>query len=197
MEKVMNCLESRPEVKQLVMWEDPKKTGGLLAGSTLFYMVIERSGYTMLTLTANTLLLVVISCFLWANLSTILGRSGPPIPKIEISEATARAIADKSAASINKACAFGYAVLSGSDIMLSVKSAAGLWFVGKVGAWFNFWSLCYFVVLSCLTVPKVYIAKQKEIDEVAAIGMQHAKTYYAVVEKAIMAKMPKAAPKTE
>ncbi|KAK3279151.1 hypothetical protein CYMTET_12952 [Cymbomonas tetramitiformis] len=186
-----------PKVQDLLMWADPKKSGMTLGGATVAYFFLEKSGYTMLSLLSNALLIIVVACFLWSNLAGIIGRPPPPIPKIELKEADVRSVTDLAVAHFNKASAFVYQVLTGSDMMLSVKVGGGLWLAGKLGGLFHFFTMIYMAVLVAFTVPKVYQLKQKEIDELLAIAMVHVKKYYAVIEANVLSKLPKSAPKKE
>merc|ERR1719350_243698 len=116
-----------PKVQELVMWKEPKKSGAVLAAGTLGYFFVEFSGYTMLALISNFLLLTVVTCFVWGNIANVIGRAPPPIPQITLDEGMVRDVVEKGCAGFNKAYGFIYKVLSPGDAMLSVKVAAGLW----------------------------------------------------------------------
>lgn len=181
-----------PEVKDLVLWTDPKLSGGIFGGVTLAYYLLEKSGYTVLALGANASLFIVVVSFLWANLATLVGRSQPPIPDIHISEAVARDVAEKTVGVINGAFKYGHTVLTGSNMVLSAKTAAGLYFAAKIGNWFHFLTFVYMGVFFAFVFPKVYTMKQKEIDNFAGIAIAHMKTSYQTIEQALLSKIPKA-----
>jgi hypothetical protein len=64
-------------VKALLLWEDPKKSGAVLAGATVVYFLLEMSGYTMLYLIPTLMLVAVIASFVFSRGSRFLGRSVP------------------------------------------------------------------------------------------------------------------------
>lgn len=180
------------QARDLVLWADPKKSGGVFAGITVGYYMLEKSGYTVLALSANVSLFLVVVSFLWANVATLIGRGPPPIPDVQLSEATARSIAENSVSIVNNFLKFGHTVLTGSNIMTSVKSAGILYVVAKIGGWFNLLTFFYMGAFFAFVFPKVYIMKQKEIDDVAAVAFEHIKTYYNTIEQAVLSKIPKA-----
>ncbi len=61
-------------VEALLLWRDPAKTGGVFAGITLLYLLLEWSRFSLLTLIANVLLFLVVLTFLWNNLAQFINK---------------------------------------------------------------------------------------------------------------------------
>merc|ERR1711988_1619685 len=117
-------------------WKDPKKTGPIVGGATLAYFFVEYSGYTLIAMVANLLMLAVVVCFVWGNVAGLIGKAPPPIPNLQIEEGVMREVVEKAVSVYNKAAGFVVKVLSPGDAMLSVKVVGGLWFVAKIGNYF-------------------------------------------------------------
>ena len=56
------------------MWRDPVRTGGIFGVVTLVYLLLEWSNYSLLSLIANGLLVLVCIAFLWSNGASFLNK---------------------------------------------------------------------------------------------------------------------------
>ena len=63
-------------MEDLLLWRDPKKSGVVLAGATLAYLLLEWSHFSLLSTVANTLLVAVSVAFLWNNIANFTSRWG-------------------------------------------------------------------------------------------------------------------------
>ena len=54
------------------MWEQPVTSGLALASVTAAFFLLEKSGFTLIALTANILLVAVLGVFVWSNVATVL-----------------------------------------------------------------------------------------------------------------------------
>lgn len=172
-----------PRTKALVMWQDPKKTGAMFGGSTLIYYFLEQSGYTAISLVSNLLLLAVIGSFLWSSASRFMNKPSLSLHVPEIDEQTARTLAEHFQTGFNKAGLYSNRVLSGTEPILTLKTAGVLYVVSRFGGWFHFWTLCYMVVFCVFTVPKVYEMKQTEIDQLLAKASKQLGAYSDVLKQ--------------
>merc|ERR1711933_619972 len=68
------------EVEELLLWEDPIKSGGILGGATVAYL-FHCSGYSALYIVCNLLLVGVIGTFVWSIIAQLLGKPEFPIPE--------------------------------------------------------------------------------------------------------------------
>merc|ERR1711904_381343 len=58
---------------------DPIKSGGILGGATVAYLLFHCSGYSALYIVCNLLLVGVIGTFVWSIIAQLLGRPEFPI----------------------------------------------------------------------------------------------------------------------
>ena len=72
--RLISFLTVAPAVENLLLWRDPKKSGIVVAGATLAYLLLEWSHFSLLSIIANTLLVAVSVAFLWNNVANFTGR---------------------------------------------------------------------------------------------------------------------------
>jgi uncharacterized membrane-anchored protein YitT (DUF2179 family) len=57
-----------------LLWRNKLISGGILGLATLLYFVLEHSGYTLLTIISNILLISIAVLFIWSNGAVFLKR---------------------------------------------------------------------------------------------------------------------------
>lgn len=182
-------------VESVLMWEQPVTSGLALASITAAFFLLEKSGFTLIALTANILLVAVLGVFVWSNVATVLNLPPPPVQSIEIDVDQAKLLAEKVATSANSVLASICAVLTGKDAASTLKLAGILYAIAKVGSYFHSATLLYLIALCFFSLPKVYVLKKKQIDEAVAIAAEYVNKYYAIVKAAVMEKVKALKPK--
>ena len=177
------------------MWEQPVTSGIAIGAATAAFLLLERSGFTLIALVANLLLLGVLSVFVWSNVATVLNLPAPPLQSIEIDPEQSKLLAEKVTASINAVLSSIFSVLLGKDAAATLKLAFILYTVGKVGSYFHSVTLLYIITLGFFSVPKLYVLKKKEIDEVTAVAMEHINKYYNILKAIVLDKVKALTPK--
>jgi len=183
------------DVEALLLWRDPIKSGAVLAGITAVYIILQWSHISLLTITANTLLVTVIVAFLWNNVASFTNRSGVPIPMVlknGISEADAKTFAVRATDGVNRTLAYACRLASGKEVFLSLQAAAALFVIAKFGNWFTTIGLLYTVALLAFSVPKIYEVKKDQIDAVATKVHYHGKEAYVKYADPYVKKIPRA-----
>eukprot|EP00217_Crustomastix_stigmatica_P010057 CAMPEP_0183795544 /NCGR_PEP_ID=MMETSP0803_2-20130417/4601_1 /TAXON_ID=195967 /ORGANISM="Crustomastix stigmata, Strain CCMP3273" /LENGTH=195 /DNA_ID=CAMNT_0026039971 /DNA_START=35 /DNA_END=622 /DNA_ORIENTATION=+ len=188
------------KMKDLAMWVDPVRSGAVLGGATLSWLVLEKSGYTLLTIASNLLLLLLISLVAWKQAATFFTKMPPPpAQSFELSEATVRKVVDITVSHVNLTLAYCYKLGTGNDLVATAQALLALYVVSKVGAFFHILTLCWLGVVGFFSWPKLYAAKQAEIDKLLGEAKAQLEAAKAVLEKEIRSKISSAAPakKTE
>ena len=90
-----------------------------------------------------------------------------------------------------------FSVLLGKDAASTLKLAGILYVVGKIGSYFHSATLVYIIILGFFSVPKVYVLKKKEIDEISAIAMEHMNKYYKIIKDLALEKIQMLKPKAK
>ncbi|KAG8040039.1 hypothetical protein GUJ93_ZPchr0438g28954 [Zizania palustris] len=139
-------------VADVLLWRRRNVSAAAVAGATAVWFLFERAGYSLPSVMANSLLLLVVILFFWSKSASLLNRPLPPLPKLEVSDAVVEKAADQALVWINRV------------ILI-------LWVVSNVGMIFNFLTLIYIGVMFSLLVPPLYEKYQDHVDE--KIGMAH------------------------
>merc|ERR1712087_104101 len=109
-EKPSTGVKVSKEVEDLLLWEDPIKSGGILGGATVAYLLFHCSGYSALYIVCNLLLVGVVGTFVWSIIAQLLGKPEFPIPEPqpEAIEKAFAAVADKGKTVTNQGIGFFY-----------------------------------------------------------------------------------------
>merc|ERR1712017_51857 len=70
-EKPCTGVKVSKEVEGLLLWEDPIKSGGILGGATVAYLLFHCSGYTAMYIVCNLLLVGVVGTFVWSIIAQV------------------------------------------------------------------------------------------------------------------------------
>merc|ERR1712060_491530 len=127
-EKPSTGVKVSKEVEDLLLWEDPIKSGSILGGATLAYTLFHCSGYSALYIVCNLLLVGVVGTFVWSIIAQLLGKPEFPIPEPqpEAIEKAFAAVADKGKTVTNQGIGFFYKIAKGHEPALSLKTAGAL-----------------------------------------------------------------------
>jgi hypothetical protein len=174
------------------LWRDKYLSAGTLGGSTLIWFLLEKSGYTFVTLMCNILMFVVLILFVWANVAALLSKKGPPVPELSLSEdfvfSTARVIREE----VNKALFIARDVALGKDFKLFLKVIATLYAISTVTSWFSFLTCVYIGIVLLHIVPFIYDKYEDVIDHHAKNLADTANYHYKRVDDAVLRKIPRA-----
>nr|XP_024390439.1 reticulon-like protein B10 [Physcomitrium patens]XP_024390440.1 reticulon-like protein B10 [Physcomitrium patens]XP_024390441.1 reticulon-like protein B10 [Physcomitrium patens]XP_024390442.1 reticulon-like protein B10 [Physcomitrium patens]XP_024390443.1 reticulon-like protein B10 [Physcomitrium patens]PNR43434.1 hypothetical protein PHYPA_015815 [Physcomitrium patens] len=174
------------------LWKDRNLSAIILGGSTLVWFLLEKSGYTFLTLLSNILMFSVIILFVWANVAALLNRAGPPVPELSLSEDFVLRTASTVRVELNKALSIARDVALGKDFKLFLKMVVLLWVVSTVTSWFNFLTCIWIGVVLLHVVPFVYDKYEDIIDLHAAKAVDAANIHYKKLDDAVLRKIPRA-----
>ncbi|OIW20946.1 hypothetical protein TanjilG_25941 [Lupinus angustifolius] len=151
-------------VADLILWRRKNLTVGILLVTLAAWVMFERSGYTLLSLVSNVLLLLIVILFLWAKSAAVLNRPAPPLPKLHLSEETVNEVAAFIRTRVNDLLSASQDVALGKDSRLFLKIAAYLCLISIVGGLTDFLTLAYTSLFIVLTVPALYERYEDCID---------------------------------
>lgn len=177
------------------LWRDKFMSAGILGGATIVYLVIEYSGYTLLTIISNLLLVTLGVLFVWSNAAEFLKRSPPPLPNLHVSEEAANSLALALRVEINKALAIARDVALGKDFKLFLKVMGILWGLTIVSGWFHILTLVYLGVVVSHTIPVIYDTYEDQIELYAKQGYEQAQKHYKKVDETVFSKIYSTFPK--
>ncbi|KAL3691249.1 hypothetical protein R1sor_004900 [Riccia sorocarpa] len=194
-EKSVHQLLGGGKAADVLLWKHKPLSAGVLAGTTLAWILFEWSGYTLLSLLSNVLLFLIVVFFLWSNAAGLLNRSPPPLPELKLSEDTVVHTAKTLRVEINKILSIAHDVALGKDFKLFLKVVAGLWVLSTIGAWCNFLTLIYLGVIASHTLPVLYEKYEDEVDKYGKVALDTAHVQYKKIDNLLLSKIPRATPK--
>uniref|UniRef100_A0A0D6R0N7 Reticulon-like protein n=1 Tax=Araucaria cunninghamii TaxID=56994 RepID=A0A0D6R0N7_ARACU len=179
------------KVADVILWRRRNLTVSILLVGTVVWYMFECTGYTLLSLVANVLLLLITILFVWSNAAVILKRPPPSVPELEVSEESVNKISTILMAKINHGFKLSRELVLGKDFKLFLKVASALWILSTVGAWFNFFTLVYICLLVILTVPAFYDKYQNHIDRYSGIAKKETRKQYEKFDAHVLSKIPR------
>ncbi|KAG2575532.1 reticulon-like protein B11 [Panicum virgatum] len=158
-------------VADVLLWRRRNASAAAVVGATAVWFVFERAGYSLPSVLANALLLLVAILFFWAKSASLLNRPLPPLPNLEVSDVVVEKAADRALVWINRVLAVGQDIAIKRDRKTFIRVILILWVVSYVGMLFNFLTLIYIGVMLSLLVPPLYEKYQDHVDE--KLGVAH------------------------
>lgn len=187
---VHDCLGGG-KAADLMLWRDKQRSGSILAGATVLWILFECMEYHFLTFVCHVLILSLAILFIWINSAAFLKRSPPHIPEIVIPEAAIHNLASDLRLEVNRAFAILHEVATGRDLKKYLLVVAGLWFFSVIGSWCDFLSLAYIALVAAHTVPVLYAKYQGQVDSFAQKVAVKAKEQYKVIDAKVLRKIPR------
>ncbi|TYJ40088.1 hypothetical protein E1A91_A04G115400v1 [Gossypium mustelinum] len=165
-------------VADVMLWRRGNLTMGILLVTLAAWVVFEKSGYTLLSLVSNVLLLLIGILFLWAKSAAILNRPAPPLPELYLSEETVNEMGAFIRAQVNDILSASKDIALGKDARLFFKVAGYLLLISLVGGLTDFLTLGYTSLVVVLTVPALYERYEDYIDSYTILGYRKMQQLY-------------------
>ncbi|MBA0781820.1 hypothetical protein Gotri_002704 [Gossypium trilobum] len=165
-------------VADVMLWRRGNLTMGILLVTLAAWVVFEKSGYTLLSLVSNVLLLLIGILFLWAKSAAILNRPAPPLPELYLSEETVNEMGAFIRAHVNDILSASKDIALGKDARLFFKVAGYLLLISLVGGLTDFLTLGYTSLVVVLTVPALYERYEDYIDSYTILGYRKMQQLY-------------------
>ncbi|CAL9091934.1 unnamed protein product [Musa textilis] len=173
-------------IADVVLWRNKKISAGVLSGATAIWALFELVGYHLLTLICQGLMLSLLVLFLWSKAYTLINKSPPRIPEVNISEEQAIEVAFNMRNEMNRASAVLREIALGQDLKKFLAVIAVLWILSTVGSSVNFLTSVYTTFMTLLTVPVLYEKYEDKIDASAEKAMTAIKQQYAVFDAKVV-----------
>nr|XP_016466239.1 PREDICTED: reticulon-like protein B11 isoform X3 [Nicotiana tabacum]XP_016466240.1 PREDICTED: reticulon-like protein B11 isoform X3 [Nicotiana tabacum] len=130
-------------VADVLLWRRQCASVTLLVSSTVLWFLFERAGYNLLSFIANVMLLLVVILFFWGKSASLLNRSLPPIPDMEVPEEFVVKAADMMRVWVNHILLTAHDIAISGNLKLFGWVALGLWLISYVGSFFTLLTLLY------------------------------------------------------
>ncbi|KAJ8505746.1 hypothetical protein OPV22_006632 [Ensete ventricosum] len=181
----------------VMLWRNKKISAGVLTGGTAIWALFELLGYHLLTLICQGLVLSLLIFFLWSKACTLINKSPPRIPEVNVSEEQAIKVASNMRNGMNRASGVLREMALGHDLKKFLAVIAVLWILSIVGSSVNFLTLIYITLMTLLTVPVLYEKYEDKIDASAEKAMTGIKQQYAVFDAKVLSMIRRRPPKAK
>ncbi|CAL1381349.1 unnamed protein product [Linum trigynum] len=174
----------------LILWRNKQLSGSIFGGVTFVWLCFEWTGYHLVTFLCHSLILILATLFLSANLAAFINVSPIEFPRVDVSERFLTSTLLTLGAQLNCVVTTFRDVASGRDLKKFVKVIVSLWLLSVIGSWFSFLTLFYLVFATVLTVPLLYEKNEDAVDSYAEKAWVEIKKQYAVLDEKYLHKFP-------
>ncbi|KAK6943071.1 Reticulon [Dillenia turbinata] len=165
-------------VADVILWRQKDRTMAILMVTLVAWVVFERSGYTLLSLVSNVLLLLFVILFLWSKSAAVINRPAPPLPELYLSEEMVNEASAFIRIHVNSLLSTSKDIAVGKDSGMFFKLAGSLMLISLVGGLTDFLTLGYTSLLIVLILPALYERYEDHTDHFVMIGCQKLQHLY-------------------
>ncbi|KAL9254408.1 Reticulon-like protein [Drosera capensis] len=162
----------------VLLWRNKKASATVLGTATMIWVLFEIVEYHLLTLVAHILIFTLAALFIWANATTLVKKSPPRIPVIELPSKPLLELASTVTVEINRGLALLREIALGRNLKKFLIVIVSLWVL----------SIIAFVVLH--TVPVLYEKHENKVDSYAEVATAELKKHYTFVRDKYLSKIP-------
>ncbi|PIA54454.1 hypothetical protein AQUCO_00900772v1 [Aquilegia coerulea] len=188
-ERTLHQILGEGFIADVMLWRRKNLSVGLLVVTLAAWVVFEKSGYTLLSLVFNVLLLLITILFLWAKSAEILNRPPPPLPDLQLSEELINEAAAFIRSRINALLLVSRDICLGKDSKMFFKVAGCMWLISVVGGWTDFLTLGYTSLVFLLTVPALYEKYEDQVDRYVILGYRELQRLYVILDQRCLNKI--------
>lgn len=186
-----------PQVKELVYWRDPKKSGVVFGVSMLLLLSLAAfSVISVISYILLALLCVTISFRIYKSVVQAVQKSNDGHPfksfmdkDVSVPPETFRKHVDTCLTYVNRALKQMSRLFLVEDLVDSLKLAVAMWLLTYVGAVFNGITLLILADILIFTMPLVYEKNKTQIDHYVDIARTQINTTMAKLQEKLPASM--------
>lgn len=186
-----------PEVEDILLWRDTKKSGAALAVVTAVFSVVQFAKFNVISAWCYSTMALILGAFLWNAFANFTHRPSVPVPAVlkeGVTEAQAKAAAEKATVYVNKFLSYVDRLVTGHEPALLLVVLGALWALAWLATAVSVPATLYVLVLLAFTVPRLYENYQDEIDAAVDKLRKQATSIYDKYLHKYASKIPRAAP---
>mmetsp|Transcript_5960 Transcript_5960/g.10387 ORF Transcript_5960/g.10387 Transcript_5960/m.10387 type:complete len:201 (+) Transcript_5960:73-675(+) len=184
-------------VDDLLMWRQPATSAAVLGGLTGLYLLLSTLTFAFLLKAEAGL---VVLALLASVGSRLIGRPAMPLPHIlkeGVSSEQWTKLSNKALAPLNLALSVLNLLASGTNPVLSIWVAGGLFISSLLATKFTIVSIAYTAVVCSFLLPKLYELRKEDADKMLATFQNKSNDIWAKVNDVVLKKIPKVEKKTQ
>ncbi|KAK3446319.1 hypothetical protein EUGRSUZ_A02040 [Eucalyptus grandis] len=176
----------------VLLWRNKKISGGVLAGATAIWVLLEWLDYHFLTLVCFALILGMLAQFLWSNVSGLLSsRSASKPPRLVVPNDVFVDIGKSVGAEVNEALKFLQDVALGGNLKQFLIVVGSLWAAAIIGSWCNFITVLYIGFVAAHTLPVLYERYEDQVDSFGDQVLDQLQHHYRKLDTVLLSRIPK------
>ncbi|MED6172460.1 hypothetical protein PIB30_050281 [Stylosanthes scabra] len=174
-------------VKDVVLWRRKKLNATILILETAAWVFMQLYQFKFITLISWLAIFLLASIFLYANLTTLVGKEAPHyLSRFEVTEETAMGMAHSVRAWIEEAIRLLLWVGAEKEWHVFAGVEVGLLLLSYVGTFMDLLTFLYIGTIVSMTVPVAYVKNEDKIQRLMNwIRERCNKSYQVLDEKAI------------
>ncbi|XP_072983298.1 reticulon-like protein B5 [Typha latifolia] len=190
-EKPLHQVLGGGKTADVLLWRNKKMSAAVLGGATAIWVLFELLEYHLLTLVCHCLIFSLALLFLWSNASTLINKTPPQIPDVNIPEDVAVDVALSLRCEINRALAVPRDIALRRDLKKFLAVIAGLWVLSVVGSCCDLLTLFYIVIVLLHSVLILYEKYEVKVDSCVEKAIAATKKHYGVFSAKVLNKIPR------
>lgn len=175
----------------VILWKRRRVTFGIIVIATIAWLIFEWTEISLLSISSDVLLVVVLIQFLRANYAVARNRQLKPLPELELSEEMVNSAAASFRVKINYMLLMAHDITLGKDFRLFFKVVVCLWLLSVIGSFFSFFTLAYIGTIISITLPALYSKYDEHIDKYAGVLHRRFSKQYRVVDENVISRIPR------
>ncbi|XP_038994438.1 reticulon-like protein B16 isoform X2 [Hibiscus syriacus] len=174
----------------ILLWKRRSVSFGIIVIATVAWLIIEKSGLSLLLICLDILLILIVVLFIHANYAAYRNRQIETFPELELSEEMISTVAASFRVKINNVLLLAHDITIGQDFHLFFKVVICLWLLSAIGSYCSFFTLAYVGTVLSVTLPAFYGKYEQHVDKYC--GMMHRKfsQHYRIVDESVMRRIP-------
>ncbi|XP_042455789.1 reticulon-like protein B12 [Zingiber officinale] len=151
-------------VADVILWRRKDVALGILLGALSSWLLFDVSGYTVVSLVSNVLLLLFSILFVWTKAARIVNRPPPSIPEIHLTGEMAHEAAAFVGLYVNVILSTFNDIVKKRDTKVFFRVALYLWLISLISGFVDLRTLAYSSLVLILTVPALYEKYEDGVD---------------------------------
>lgn len=175
----------------LMLWRRWRISCGTIVVATIAWLVFEWSGLSLLSLSSDVLLVLIVALFLRANYAVLRKKQLRSLPELVLTEEMVNNAAASFRVKINNMLLMAHDITLGKDFALFFKVVICLWLLSVVGSYLSFLTLAYIGIVLSVTVPALYNRYRQHIDRYANFVHKQFLKHYKIVDESVISRFPR------
>lgn len=175
----------------VILWKRRHVSFGIIVVATVAWLLFERSGLSVLSISTDVFLVLVVLQFLRANYAASKHKHLQALPELVLSEEMVNNAAASFRVKINYALLVAHDITLGKDFILFFKVVICLWLLSAIGSVLSSFTLAYIGTILSITIPALYNRYQDHVDRFAGLIHRQMSHHYKIVDENVISRIPR------